>query len=198
MSIETDDTQPGIRHPAPLVPLEHAARVKLFGHFAFTREPLPSNPEHVQIAEPWQAANLVRVHLPQLDKSGVHAMVRVHKLIAAQLLALWAAWEAAGLLPLALTFDGAWASRFKRQTGTAGERAAKCALLGEQSLSNHCWGTAFDINAQWNPLGHIPTTLGAHGSTRALVPLAEQHGFAWGGNFHTRPDGMHFEAVRVL
>jgi len=29
------------------------------------------------------------------------------------------------------------------------------------------------------------------------VPLANEHGFYWGGHFRHRPDGMHFE-IAVL
>jgi hypothetical protein len=63
-------------------------------------------------------------------------------------------------------------------------------------LSNHAYGTAFDINAPWNALGVRPALVGKPGSVRELVPLAAEHGFAWGGHFRTRPDGMHFELVR--
>ncbi|NRA35694.1 MAG: M15 family metallopeptidase, partial [Polyangiaceae bacterium] len=38
----------------------------------------------------------------------------------------------------------------------------------------------------------------SEGSVRELVTIAEEHGFYWGGFFSTRPDGMHFEAAKVL
>jgi hypothetical protein len=65
------------------------------------------------------------------------------------------------------------------------------------TLSNHAYGTAFDINAAWNGLGREPAPLGAKGSVLELLPLAEAHGFAWGGLF-SRRDAMHFEVARVL
>ena len=36
-----------------------------------------------------------------------------------------------------------------------------------------------------------------HTSAKQLVPLANKHGFYWGGHFESRPDGMHFEMAEV-
>jgi hypothetical protein len=188
---ENADTQPSLT--LPLTPLFHGQRVQMFGRFSFTPDPVPGNPEHVVLSHDWTSTHLVDVDVPQL-----HRRARVHSLIAPQFLALWAAWEKAGLIPLVLTFDGAWSSRFKRQVGSYDQRVAKCAKLNERDLSNHAWGTAFDINARWNALGDEPTLAGDSGSVRALVPLAEAHGFFWGGHFNSRRDGMHFEAARII
>lgn len=68
----------------------------------------------------------------------------------------------------------------------------------EDAASNHAWGTAFDINVPWNGLGATPALVGARGSVRKLVPLANEHGFYWGGHFNGRPDGMHFEIAQIL
>ncbi len=65
------------------------------------------------------------------------------------------------------------------------------------TLSNHAFGTAFDINTRENALGAIPALVGKHGSVRKLVPLANQHGFYWGGHFKSRKDGMHFEIAEL-
>jgi hypothetical protein len=118
--------------------------------------------------------------------------VSFHKKGVPQLQALWAAWEAAGLLPLVLTFDGGWNPRFIRGS--------------TKSLSNHAWGTAFDVNAALNPLGCVPALVGKPGSTRKLVELAVQNGFFWGGWFGEfaggsvkgRFDGMHFECYKLM
>lgn len=63
-------------------------------------------------------------------------------------------------------------------------------------LSRHCWGIAIDLNEVQNPQGQPPmaaSTPGS-GSLLKLVPIFEQHGFAWGGHFRQGgPDGMHFE-----
>ena len=66
-----------------------------------------------------------------------------------------------------------------------------------QTLSNHAFGSAFDINAAWNGLGVIPPLVGQKGSVRELVALANENGFYWGGHFPRR-DGMHFEIAKIL
>lgn len=80
------------------------------------------------------------------------------------------------------TWNGSFVPRYKR--GKAGGSHA--------DLSNHSWGTAFDIDAQRYPLGKV---VAADAPIRKLVPLAHEHGWLWGGDFKSRPDGMHFEYV---
>ncbi len=159
-----------------------ADRQKLFGKFDFVSAPVPSNPENIRILGTWEQDNIVRVQLPQLV--GVQGAphdggARFHKKAADQLVALWKAWEDAGLLDRVLTWDGSFAPRFVRGSRTV--------------LSNHAFGTAFDINAALNPRGTRPLLVGKKGSVRELVTIANDHGFYWGGHFVAKPDGMHFE-----
>jgi hypothetical protein len=164
-------------------------RVSHFGDFKFRHDPRPGNPEHVRILGGWDVANLTTVKLPQLRDM----TVCLHFKAVAPFLQLFAAWESAGLLPLVHAFSGAYASRFKRQNGSIEERVAKCATLGQASLSNHAWGTAFDINAPELPLG---VAIGEAHPFRQLVPAARAIGWEWGGDYVTRPDPMHFELAR--
>jgi hypothetical protein len=85
---------------------------------------------------------------------------------------------------LVLTWEGSFAPRFVRGSNV--------------TLSNHAWGTAFDINYAWNTLGAQPALRGQKGSVRELVPIANEFGFYWGGHFKGRADGMHFEVARPL
>ena len=87
------------------------------------------------------------------------------------------------LLGLVLTWAGSWVPRYIR-----GSRSR---------LSNHAWGTAFDINVPWNGLRRTPAFKGQKGSVRELVLIAAKLGFYWGGWF-TRKDGMHFEVSKIL
>ncbi len=174
--------------PRPAFPplVTTAARQQLLGRFDFAPAPTPNNPEGIKILGDWVSQNIVNVTIPQLK--GIQGApgsgtVQVHRLVRDQLAALWQAWEAAGLLPLVRSWAGSWVPRFVR-----GSRS---------SLSNHAFGSAFDINAAWNGLGLVPPLVGATGSVRKLVPLANAHGFFWGGHFQ-RPDGMHFEAALLL
>ena len=162
------------------------ARQQTFGRFAFEAQPVPGNPENIRITDDWEDRNIVRIEIPQLRGiSGApsSANVRFHRLAAAQLRALWSDWERAGLLPLILTWDGSFVPRFVRGSTT--------------NLSNHSFGSAFDINAAWNALGTRPALSGRKGSVRELVELANRNGFFWGGHFRDRADGMHFEIARL-
>jgi hypothetical protein len=160
------------------------ARQEVFGRFAFVPDPRPDNPEHIKVTDGWAQDNLVTVELPQLrglrDAPG-DGRVRWHRMAAGQLRDLWQAWDDAGMLDRVLRWSGAYAPRFIRGSTT--------------TLSNHAFGTAFDINFDWNRLGAEPARAGEEGSVRELVPLAHAHGFYWGGHFRTRPDGMHFEVA---
>ena len=168
----------------PLVSI--AQRQAIFGTFQYVPAPLPDNREHIRILGNWVAENIVNIPIPQLRRalgSKAPAAIPFHKLAAEQLKGLWQAWEDANLLDRILSFDGSFEPRFVR-----GSRS---------SLSNHSFGTAFDINADLNPYNTRPRLVGERGSTRELVPIANQWGFYWGGHFTTRPDGMHFE-IAVL
>jgi hypothetical protein len=166
-----------------LKPLTHAQRVERFGRFSYSAAPTEKNAERIVIAPEWVAQNIASFTVAQLAALGRPTAISFHRLAGHRLVLLWSAWEAAGLLDRVLSFNGAWVPRFKR--GKAGG--------GPASLSNHSWGTAFDINAKWNRLGQEPAAIGATGSVRELVSTAGELGFAWGGDFSTRPDGMHFE-----
>ena len=148
--------------------------------------PQPGNPEAIRITNGWGADKLVKLTIPQLiGIPGANASGRVffHNSGAEQLQGLWQAWEQRGLLPLVLGYAGAYNPRFVR-----GSRSV---------LSNHAFGTAFDINAAMNPLGAEPAPPTVRGCVWRLVPVAHEFGFYWGGHF-SRRDGMHFELARLL
>lgn len=164
----------------------NVARQKIFGRFKWTHQPTKGNPEHIIIHGGWAAKNIVTVEVPQLVTAGVRKTprVRVHRKIAKQFVDLWAAWEEASLLPYVLTWNGSFVPRLSRGS--------------TKSLSNHSFGSAFDINVKWNRLGHTPARTGTEGSVRELVPIANKYGFYWGGHYKKRKDGMHFEAAKIL
>jgi peptidoglycan hydrolase-like protein with peptidoglycan-binding domain len=168
-------------------PLEDtAARQAIFGKYTYVADPQPRDPEHIRIVGSWETDNIIFVPLPQMRKAMGHAApsgMSFHKLAAKQLVGMWADWESAGLLDRILSFDGSFNPRFIRGSRTV--------------LSNHAFGTAFDINEPENKLGTRPPLVGQPGSTRELVPIANKWGFYWGGHFGSRPDGMHFE-IAVL
>lgn len=172
----------------PPVPLTALKRQQLFGRFEWAPDPIAGNPERIRIIGDWAAKNVVMVKIPQLEKLSIWPTVRFHKLGVKQLLGLWAAWDDAGLLDRVKTWNGAFVTRFKR--GKAGSTHL-------EDLSNHTFASAFDINAQWNPLGADSPPIGAPGCVLELNPLANQWGFVNGGAFRSRRDYMHYELSRL-
>lgn len=164
-----------------------ATRAKLFGRFAYVPAPVDGNKEAIKIQGTWVRDNVTRVEVPQLVnvlRAPQSCQIDFHKAAAPQLKALFKAWEEEGLINLVLTWGGSFAPRFIR---------------GSQSvLSNHSFASAFDINVSQNGLGVVPPVVGAHGSVRKLVPLANRFGFFWGGHYPKRPDGMHFEVAKIV
>ena len=169
---------------APLV--YNSQRQAVFGSYAYVHAPTKTNKERIRILGSWERDNIVSVPIPQLKKTAMGSKapstMRFHRLAAGQLQALWAAWEDAGLLKKILTYAGAYNPRFIRGS--------------TKTLSNHAFGSAFDINATWNWLGTRPALVGEKGCIRELVPIAHEHGFYWGGHF-SRRDGMHFEVATM-
>jgi hypothetical protein len=155
----------------------NAARQRIFGTFTFEPAPFRDNPENIRITNNWDKENIISVTIPQLKPLTGGTKMQFHKLAADQLIQLWKDWDDAGLLHLVLSFDGSYAPRFVRGN--------------TKTLSNHAFGSAFDINFPWNKLGAIPALVGQKGSVRELVPIANENGFYWGGHFE-RKDGMHF------
>lgn len=163
----------------------NAARQARFGPLLCAPAPTAKDPEAIRITNGWDKTNIVRVVVPQLANPAIKGAradgaVSFNQQAVTQLLGLWQAWQDAGLLPLVRSFGGAYVPRYVR--GKA----------HEQLLSNHAFGTAFDINAAWNPLGAEPAAPGNPGCVYELVPIAHRFHFYWGGHF-TRKDGMHFE-----
>ncbi len=162
----------------------NAARQNVFGTFDFER----TNGDNIRILGNWIQDNIVTVSIPQLAsiKGTAGGNIQFHRLAADQLRAMWAGWEAAGLLHFVLSWSGSFVPRFMRS--------------GKQ-LSTHAFGCAFDINVPWNGYYKQAALVGDQGSVRELVPIANQHGFYWGGHFpygHGLSDGMHFEWARPV
>jgi len=165
----------------PLV--SNAERAILFGTLKFKSKPLPGNSENIEITNNWDSQNIIKVTLPQLIPIKGSATVYFHKKAANQLIKLFKDWQKAGLLHHILTWDGAYNPRFVRGSKSV--------------LSNHAFGTAFDINVNWNRLGAVPALIDQKGSVRELVQIANDNGFYWGGHFK-RKDGMHFEIAKIV
>ena len=194
---DSDDVH-GLNWPPPpsFGPTSYATREKVFGHIEFVPAGSSADPEAVKIVNGWVAENIVTVTVPQLSTipgmiMGGHNVghgprdgkVQLHKRVVQPMLDLWQRWEDEGLLDLVLTWAGMWVPRFVRGSRT--------------NLSNHAYGSAFDINAPWNGLQKTPARIDQTGSVRKLVPIANELGWYWLGHNTQRPDGMHFEYARA-
>lgn len=172
---------------SPLV--STADRQSVFGSFDFEIDSLPDNREHIKILGTWASDNIISVDIPEIKPIHSNGEMEFHKQAAAQLQGLWKAWQAQDLVKLILTFDGSFVPRLIRGAPL---------VKDFRKLSNHAFGSAFDINANLNPLGTTPAFISQKGSVRLLVPTANDYGFYWGGHFNTRKDGMHFEVAKIL
>lgn len=182
-----DVTSPNFPPPPDFGPLSgQAARQKAFGKFDYVHHPIPGNPENIRVLGNWAEENIGIARLPITKLRGAPSSgkVQFYKRAIPQLEAMWAEWEANKLLDRLRTWDGSYVTRFIRGSRT--------------SLSNHAFGTAFDVNAERNQLGVLPALVGKEGCVRELVGIANKHGFYWGGHFKGRPDGMHFEVAKLL
>jgi len=189
-------TDSSISSPSPIVPFPakpsfpplttKAERDKLFGKIEYVANPSQENPEGIRITNGFETNNIVRVELPQLARAtnGKYTAMRFHKKCVFQLKGFFQELEEKGLLDRIIGYGGAYNARFVR-----GNKS--------NSLSNHAYGTAFDINVAWNPLKNEPAKSGEKGCVYELVPIAHKWGFYWGGHF-SRLDGIHFEIARII
>jgi len=181
--LRTDMSGDNFPSPPRFPPLTgNQERQRVFESFTFLSKPVPGNPENIVITDNWEKENIVGVRIPQLKNINGHDRVQFHRLAAEQMKKLWADWEREGLLSFILTWNGSFVPRFIRGSRTI--------------LSNHAFGSAFDINVAFNPLGAMPALVGQKGSVRELVGIANDNLFYWGGHF-TRRDGMHFEIAKL-
>ena len=136
----------------------------------------------------WKEKNIIEINIPQLvgidhwGRPKKDGNILFHRIAAKQMKDLWADWEKLDLLQYVKTWTGTYSPRFIRGSKT--------------KLSNHAFGSAFDINVKWNGLAKRPALKGQYGSVRELVTTAHKHGFYWGGHF-SRKDGMHFELTAI-
>ena len=177
------DTEPAFDLTSAPLPLGDAERVKVFGSFDWVPAPREGEPGAIRILGNWVRENIVTITIPQLVgvKGCPSGRVTCHRLAAPTFQRFFAAVEAAGKMPLVLTWDGCWNPRLVR---------------GGSSLSNHSWGVDFDINAQWNARGTKGAARGERGSLVEIDPIAVASGLGCGRGWST-PDAMHYGALRA-
>jgi hypothetical protein len=128
---------------------------------------------------------------PVLDQAGTrifdlgpeHGRLRLAAGPAGFVLAHWALWYAETIEPIKGPILDDW--------GWATPRPIRGQLTG---YSNHCSGTAVDLNAQAHALGRR-CTLRTGQIVRIRKRLRQRYGdeIAWGGDYVHRADEMHYE-----
>lgn len=159
-----------------LRPLGNYEMSQKFGSIVFDPHPVPGNAQAIRIKNDFVTNNIIKLDVPW-SKSGWDYG---HRGMRKPLERLITAWTKAKLMDRVISYAGMWVPRYSRAANV---------------LSEHSWGTAFDINAQWNWMRMVPAQKGEKGSVRELVPIAEECGFYWRG-FSNPVDGMHFVYVR--
>jgi D-alanyl-D-alanine carboxypeptidase len=175
--------------PSDIKPLGISQAEKIYGHIEWERK--NPNGDYVNVTNNFIKENIITIDIPQLSRIQHPESTRVscHKIAAPYIKQLWQDWENAGLLYKIENFGGCVNIRTVRRK--KGNKKGPT-----NTLSNHAFGTAFDINTLSNARGKIPPIRGQKGCLRELVPYAYKLGFWWGGYF-TIPDGMHFELAKV-
>lgn len=178
--------------PSDIKPLSILQAESLYGKIEWKRK-IPGE-DDVIILNNFVQENIISIDIPQLSKiqHPESTRIRCHKLAAPYIIQLWQDWENAGLLHNIENFGGCLNIRTVRRKKKKGQPKPP----PTNTLSNHAFGVAFDINTKSNARGIIPPIRGQKGCVRELVPYAYKLGFWWGGYFPT-PDGMHFELTRV-
>lgn len=129
----------------------------------------------------WYKRNIVKLEVPELKEATKYwDRIKLNAAIVDQFLKMIDEMRKDKLLRYIITWNGSYNPRFIRGSKTR--------------LSNHAMGLAFDINAQWNRLGHKPAKESEYGTVIPLIETANAYGFFWGGHYKNRKDGMHFEA----
>ena len=189
---DMDDDDTGINsenyppRPIDFKPLRGKEKDALFGKIEYVATPTEKNKEKIKITNGYYKDNIVMVKNPYLAKTcgGKYTRMQFHKDCEYQLLEMWKEWDEKGLLDRIISYGGSYIARFIR-----GSR---------KHLSNHSYGTAFDINMKWNGLGRKGALVGEKGCVRELVEIAYKWGFINGIHFKSRKDAMHFEIFRII
>lgn len=167
------------RADGTIKPLTEAEIGAVFSAFNFKE----TNPRGaIEIDPRWTAQNIVSLTLPDFTRSGFRHL-EVHRMAEPYFTAVFDVIQQRGLADLLLTCGGTFVPR---HIGWDPSRP----------LSSHSWGIAIDLNVAWNGYDKLPALPGQIGSLREIVPIFAEQGFAWGGHFQTKLDGMHFELAR--
>jgi hypothetical protein len=173
------DSLTGIVPPdAPPVPDGFAAIVQTFGD----PRPLLSPDGTINDANraAWERQTLAKGQLPfpiPIDRKnpalGIKSTFYAHRRLVSSFVAVFSELGRLQLRDTIHSFDGIY--NFRPIRGTTNR------------ISLHAFGAAIDLNADTNPLGKEGDM------DPRVIDVFRHFGFFWGGDFHDRPDPMHFQ-----
>lgn len=70
-------------------------------------------------------------------------------------------------------------------------------MLNSNMPSCHAYGAAIDLDPARNPYTHDLAVKGHFTGDHPVVLAFKRQGWAWGGDWHTVKDWMHFQSCRV-
>lgn len=178
--------------PFPFMTAAHRTRV--FGSFDYSpKVPATDKGEPIKIHGDWEAKNIEKFYIPQLDGVPFYPIhntqkcsgwIRLHVKVGPIFQEFFDLVELRGHKSLIETFEGSYYPRFQRGSF--------------KDLSNHSWGTAIDLNAYANGFRKEPAPMGEPGCLLPLVAIANECGIGWGGHWRNpRKDPMHFEVAVI-
>lgn len=181
-----------------------AWRNSKFGCFKFIQKAsaFRDRPERIVIrgactgpVSDWTQHNIVEFQSTAFEYAeGFRGYVRTHGKVRESFEELMVQWKNADLLHLVISYAGAFDARYIKGHNPGNAAQPELKSTAATKLSNHAFGSAFDINATENWIGEVPAICGRKGAVRELVAGANASGFYWGGHFGgDRIDGMHFE-----
>ena len=196
------------RPPSDFSTPSNATRNRDFTCFKFLQRPLNQRPDAEAIVikgscdgqhQDWENDHIIEFDMPQLRFArGYNGTFRCHVKAAPVFKAVFGKWEQDDMMHLIVSFEGCFVPRYKRNQAPAGLSGhAEKQSSDVNALSNHSFGSAFDINFVDNMLGTVPAVSGQRGSVRELVSAANASGIFWGGHFNNPKDGMHFEISKL-
>lgn len=191
--------------PAGLSAPSHERRNQLFDCFKFLqRSPRPDLEAIVikgncrgNVSE-WEREYIINMQDNRFGFAvGYGGSIRCHRAAGPLIKALLDEWERESLLHLVLDYQGCFVPRYKRRRAPGRGSHPTRESKDVPELSNHAFGSAFDISTVWNELDAMPAICGERGSVRELVASANRLGFFWGGHYTSPKDGMHFEIIDI-
>lgn len=125
----------------------------------------------------WERNTLAKGTLPYpvpIDANNFKTTFYAHRKLISSFEAVFGEVARLGLKDQIKSFDGIY--NFRPIRGTTAR------------VSLHAFGAAIDINASTNPLGSSTGDMSPQ-----IIEIFRHFGFFWGGDFHARPDPMHFQ-----